>query len=170
MRAKAHRPIVAALLVLMLAACAGDDAPLPPPREPDANSIGYFCNMSLPEHAGPRGQAFLKGRDAPYWFASIGEAFVFLETALFQPKDLLVLYVSDMSKGTWEHPAPGAWIDIRDGIFVLGSSRTAAMGGKEAVPFSSREAAESFVTQYGGEIADFAAAKKALAVEAHEGT
>lgn len=161
--------LLAAAIVLLAACSSGEQAPLPVPREPDENSIGYFCNMSLPEHEGPRGQAFMKDREAPYWFASVGEAFVFLETAPFQPRDLIVLYVSDMSKGTWEHPAPGAWIDIRDAIFVIGSSRTAAMGGKEAVPFPSKEAAEAFVKLHGGEVVDFDAAKKALAVEQREG-
>jgi len=152
--------------LLLLPACSdGDNAALPAPLEPDANSIAYFCRMSLPEHEGPKGQAFMKGQDKPLWFASASEAFVFLQTELAQPRDLVVLYVNDMSQGSWEHPAVGAWIDIHKAVFVIGSSKTAAMGGQEAVPFATAEAAQAFIGQFGGQVADFDAAAKALAVD-----
>ncbi len=159
------RCLMAAGLLLLPACSDGDRADLPAPLEPDANSIAYFCRMSLPEHAGPKGQAFMKGQDKPLWFASASEAFVFLETELAQPRDLLVLYVNDMSQGSWEKPAPGAWIDIHKAVFVIGSSKSAAMGGQEAVPFATAEAAQGFIGQFGGQVADFEAAAKALAVD-----
>jgi copper chaperone NosL len=152
-------------LLLAVGGCSDASGTLPKPLEPDANSVAYFCHMSLPEHPGPKGQAFLRGKDQPVWFASASEAFAFLETELFQPADLQVLYVNDMSTGSFEHPAPGAWIDIHKAVFVIGSSKTAAMGGNEAVPFATREAADAFVKQNGGTAVDFAAAAKALAVE-----
>ena len=161
-------PMIRGLLVAcvtLLSACSGNGGALPPPQEPDENAVAYFCHMSLPEHEGPKGQAFMKDRDKPYWFASASEAFVFLQIELFRPADLQVLYVNDMSKGTWEHPAPGAWIDIHKAVFVIGSSKTAAMGGQEAVPFATAEAARAFIQQFGGEIADFDSAAKALAVD-----
>ena len=156
-------------LVISLQACSSSDGALPTPLEPDQNSIAYFCHMSLPEHEGPKGQAFMRGKDKPIWFASASEAFVFLETEVFQPADLRVLYVNDMSRGTWERPAAGAWVDIHKAVFVLGSSQITAMGEKEAVPFATSEAAAVFVKQYGGTIGDFAAAAKALAVERTSG-
>jgi copper chaperone NosL len=160
--AELRRLALAALI--LLAACGQDSAP-PKPLEPDANSIAYFCHMSLTEHEGPKGQAFLKGQDQPIWFASVGEVFVYLQSELVQTHDLRALYVNDMGQGSWEHPAAGAWIDAHKAIYVIGSSRMAAMGGKEAVPFSSREAAESFIRSYGGEIGDFAAAARALSLD-----
>ena len=152
--------------LLLLPACSKEDsASLPPPLEPDANAVAYFCHMSLPEHEGPKGQAFMRGQEKPYWFASANEAFVFMQTELFQPKDLLALYVNDMSQGTWEHPAPGAWVEIHKAVFVLGSGKTASMGGTEAVPFATTEGAQAFIKQYGGTITDFAAAAKSAAVD-----
>jgi copper chaperone NosL len=156
--------VLAALL--FLPACSREEAALPAPIEPDANSIAYFCHMSITEHEGPKGQAFMKSRSEPYWFASVSEAFVFLETETNQSADLLVLYVNDMSKGTWDHPAAGAWIDVHKAVFVIGSSKTAAMGGQEAVPFSTSESAQAFVAQFGGNIVDFDAAARALSIEA----
>lgn len=161
------RRLVRALSIaglMFLAACSGQGGALPPPLEPDENAIAYFCGMSLPEHEGPKGQAFVTGRDEPYWFASAREAFQFVETDL-QSRDLRVLYVNDMSKGTWEKPAPGAWIDIHKAFFVIGSSKTAAMSGNEPVPFATMEAAQAFSTQYGGEIVDFDATVKMLAID-----
>ena len=163
------RCLIAAGLLLPAGCSQEDQAALPQPLEPDATAIAYFCHMSLPEHEGPKGQAFMRGHDKPFWFASVSEAFVFLETELSQPKDLRILYVNDMSKGSWERPAPGAWIDIHKAIFVVDSSRTASMGGKEAVPFATRDTAEAFVKQYGGTLADFDAAAKALAVDKNTG-
>jgi copper chaperone NosL len=157
------RILLAALL--LLAACSKQEAALPTPLEPDSNAIAYFCHMSLPEHEGPKGQAFMRNQDKPYWFASVSEAFVFLQTEPFQPKDLVVVYVNDMGQGSWEHPAAGAWVEIHRAHFVIGSNRTAAMGGTEAVPFAAQAAAEAFVRQFGGQVVDFDAAAKALAID-----
>ena len=152
---------LSAAALLLLVACKDDGASaIPKPLEPDANAIAYFCGMSLPEHEGPKGQIFLRDNDKPVWFASVGEVFMYLSTELVQPHNLLVAYVNDMAKGSWEHPVAGAWIEAQQAFYVIGSSKSAAMGGKEAVPFSSREAAAAFVTEFGGEIMDFAAAQK----------
>jgi copper chaperone NosL len=151
--------------VLLLAACSKQEAALPAPQEPDSGSIAYFCHMALPEHEGPKGQAFMKGQATPYWFASVGEAFVFLQTELFQPGDLRALYVNDMSRGDWAHPAVGAWVEIHQAVFVLGSDRQAAMGGNEPVPFGTRAAAEAFAKTNGGTVVDFGEAAKAMAVD-----
>jgi copper chaperone NosL len=156
---------ILAIAFVLLAACSKEETARPAPLEPDANAVAYFCHMSLPEHEGPKGQAFMRGQDKPYWFASASEAFVFLQTELFQSHDLLALYVNDMGAGTWEHPAPGAWIEIHQAHFVIGSSRAAAMGGTEAVPFADPAAAAAFAQQYGGQVVDFDAAAKALAVD-----
>jgi len=150
---------------LLLAACGPHaTAALPTPQEPSEQSVAYFCQMNLTEHEGPKGQAFVRGRDKPYWFSSPGEAFTFLQTEVMSG-ELLALYVNDMGTGSWEHPAPGAWVEIHKASFVLGSSRTAAMGGVEPVSFAEKTAAEAFAKQYGGRVFDFDTAAKALAVD-----
>src|SRR5687768_17101043 len=108
--------------LLLLAACDSQDgAALPKPLEPDEQSIAYFCHMNLTEHGGPKGQAFLRGQEKPFWFASAGEAFSFIETELHSG-ELLALYVNDMGQGSWEHPAEGAWIEIHQAHFVIGGN------------------------------------------------
>ncbi|WP_374649830.1 nitrous oxide reductase accessory protein NosL [Dongia sp.] len=156
----------ACAVLLSMSACGPDEAAsLPPPREPDSSSVAYFCHMSLPEHEGPKAQLFLRGQADPVWFASISEAFMFLATELAQPHDLLAVYVNDMAQGSWEKPAPGAWIDIEGAFYVVGSRRTSAMGEKEAVPFADKAAALTFSQQFGGEVVDFETAKAALTAE-----
>jgi len=152
--------------LLLLSACGPDEAALPKPLEPDEQSVAYFCNMNLTEHDGPKGQAFVRGRDKPYWFASAGEAFTFLETEL-HAHELLVLYVNDVGQGGWEHPAPGAWIEIHKANFVIGGNIPTAMeeDGPGAVPFSDRAAAEAYAKKIGGTVVDFDAAAKALSVD-----
>ena len=153
-------------LLLLMAACKDNGvSALPKSLEPDSNSIAYFCGMSLLEHEGPKGQIFLRNKDKPIWFASVGEVFAYLNTELAQPHDLLVVYVNDMAKGSWEHPAAGAWVDAHEAFYVVGGSRSAAMGGKEPVPFSSQEAATAFVKEFGGGIVDFTAAAKSMAAQ-----
>ncbi|MBI2253612.1 MAG: nitrous oxide reductase accessory protein NosL [Proteobacteria bacterium] len=157
----------AAALMLTLAACSPEkDATLPIPLEPDSASIAYFCHMALTEHDGPKGQLFLRGQKAPVWFASPGEVFMFLSTELAQPRDLLAVYVNDMGQGSWEKPAAGAWIAADKAYYVVGSSKTGAMGDKEAVPFADKEAAGKFATAFGGEVLSFEDAKQAMSAEA----
>jgi len=152
--------------LLALAACGKDTASLPTPVEPDEQSIAYFCHMNITEHDGPKGQAFVRGQDKPFWFASAGEAFTFLETELHSG-ELLALYVNDMGQGTWNHPAPGAWVEIHKARFVIGGNVPTAMedDGPNAVPFADPAAAERYAKEIGGTVVDFDAAAKALAID-----
>lgn len=157
----------ATALMLILAACSPEeDAALPLPLEPDSSSIAYFCHMALTEHDGPKGQLFLRGQMAPVWFSSPGEVFMFLTTELAQPRDLRAVYVNDMGRGSWEKPEVGAWIEAETAFYVVGSSKTGAMGDKEAVPFASKDMAAQFAKEFGGEVLDFEQAKAAMTAEA----
>lgn len=149
-------------LALLLAAC-GDGGTPPNPLEPDANAMAYFCGMSLLEHGGPKGQIILKDKDRPLWFASPGEVFNYLATEGQLSAQIRAIYVNDMSRGTWEKPAPGAWVEAEKAVYVLGSSKQAEMGGVEAVPFATREQAEKFAAEFGGTIADYKSAYAQIA-------
>lgn len=146
--------VFALLLVATLSACGKKQAEAPPPPVAiPADAIGHYCNMLLAEHAGPKGEVILKGKDQPVWFSSARDAVAF--TLLpEEPKDFVAVYVSDMGKSSsWERP--DAWIEARRALFVVGSNRTGGMGAAEAVPFSERPAAEAFATANGGQVVDF---------------
>jgi copper chaperone NosL len=108
--------------------------------------------MTVREHHGPKGQIRLKSEDQPIWFSSVRDTIAF--TLLpEEPKDIWVVYVTDMSKAeTWESPENGNWIEAKTALFVIGSNRNGGMGAPEPVPFSSQKAAEKFANRYGGEI------------------
>ena len=154
----------AALSLCLLVASCGESkvAVAPQPREPDSHAIGYYCHMTLKEHVGPKGQVLLKGSTIPLWFTSVRDALTYAEQDLNE-SELAGFWVNDMGQGSWAHPAPGSWIEAKSAFYVLASSKAAAMGGNEAVPFKKRAEAETFVRQFGGHITDYGAALKEVA-------
>jgi copper chaperone NosL len=144
---------MAAVAFVMLAACSKEKARVVPPAHSlTADATGHYCGMLLAEHAGPKGQILLEGRDDPVWFSSVRDTLTFLNLPE-EPKTIAAVYVSDMAKAaSWEQPGADNWMLAGDAFFVVGSSRQGGMGGTEAVPFSTEPAAQAFVQQYGGRI------------------
>lgn len=145
--------------LLALASCKQDKsaAALPAPREITDASIAQFCGMSLTEHAGPKGQIFVRGLPDPYWFATVRDAFAF---ALLpeMPKAIDAIYVNDMARAqNWEQPEPGTWVEAHAATFVIGSRRRSGMETDEAIPFGDAEAARRFAEANGGHLVSFAA-------------
>lgn len=156
-------------LALLAAGCSKEEtASAPPPQAIAGDSTGYYCGMLLGEHAGPKGQILLVSGKAPVWFSSVRDTLTFLRLPE-EPKDIAAIYVSDMAKApSWEQPGADNWIAAADALFVVGSDREGGMGGAEAVPFGSRQAADAFVKDHGGQVVSFEAAKTALANAAAE--
>lgn len=91
----------------------------------------------------------------PVWFSSVRDTIAFTMLP-DEPKDIRAIYVSDMGKASsWEKPGAENWVEARKALFVIGSRVESGMGGEEAVPFSDRAAAESFVGKNGGRIVGF---------------
>ena len=150
------RVFMALLAALVLNACGEPDreATLPAPGEPTREAIGYYCNMIVVDHLGPKGQVFIGGRDEPIWFSSARDAIAF--TLLpEEPKNITAIYVNDMGRASWERPEPDTWIDARRAWYVLGSDKVGGMGAPEAVPFADQSVAEAFAEQHGGEAVPF---------------
>jgi copper chaperone NosL len=162
MRAKSMGAIlIAGALALPLIGCNGSDevAALPQPREPTATSVAYFCSMNLLEHAGPRGQAFLKDKAEPIWFSSVRDTFAFTMLPE-EPKDIAAIYVNDFARARdWRNPEPGTWVEIHSAWFVLGSDYRAGMGEIEIVAFSDRAAAQTFAAAHDGRVVPFSGVK-----------
>ncbi len=145
-----------ASVVLLLAACGEEVAQseAPGPQEVSREAIGYYCNMIVADHPGPKAQIFLGDAGAPIWFSSVRDAIAFTHLPE-EPKNVAAIYVNDMSSGPWEAPAPGNWIDATSAWYVIGSSRRGGMGAPETVPFAERPEAVTFAAEHGGEVVNF---------------
>lgn len=148
---------IALLLSLVLVGCGERQAAqAPAPHRMTAEVIGRYCGMNVLEHPGPKGQIFVASLIEPVWFSSVRDTIAFTMLPE-EPKDIQAIYVSDMGKAqSWEDPGAENWIEARKALFVIGSSVKGGMGGDEAVPFSDRGAAETFVSKNGGRIVGFA--------------
>ncbi len=134
----------------------GTETAAPPPQELTRDVSGYYCQMIVADHIGPKAQIFLKDRKKPIWFPSVRDAFAFLMLPSEQ-KNIKAIYVTDMARAkNWETPEPGTWTDGRKATFVLGSDRRGGMGLGEVVPFSSEAAARAFIKEHGGSLSRMA--------------
>ena len=142
---------------LISTGCDNADAPVavPKPAELSGEAIGYYCNMTVADHRGPKGQIFLADRQQPLWFTSVRDTIAFTMLPE-EPKNISVVYVSDMGRANWDTPEPGTWTDAMNAWYVVGSGRVGGMGAPEVVPFSEKTKAEAFQAQHGGRVLGFA--------------
>ena len=136
-----------------LTGCMEDGAAeLPPPDVLTQEAIGYYCNMTVQDHRGPKGQIKLKGESKPLWFSSVRDTITFTRLP-GESKNIMAIYVTDMSDdASWDNPENSKWIEARSAHFVSGSSRSGGMGASEQVPFATKEDAHKFTQRYGGHI------------------
>ena len=142
---------------LLVAGCEGEkDAAPPPPFALTSEAIGRYCGMNVLEHSGPKGQVILDAKvGEPIWFSSARDTLAFTMLPE-EPKDYAAVYVSDMGKApSWEEPGETNWIDAKKAFYVIGSALRGGMGAEEAVPFSTRKAAEKFASENGGKVMSF---------------
>lgn len=150
---------VAILAAITLAGCSGEDKALavaPVAQAITIESVGHYCGMNLVEHAGPKGQIFVNGRENPVWFTAIKQVFAY--TILpDEPKGIAAIYVHDMGQATnWDQPEDGIWIDARKAFYVIESQFIGGMGADDALPFGDEAKANEFAQKHGGRVLGFA--------------
>ena len=140
------------LPLLLLSACIDDEVPLPVPRALTVDAVGFYCNMTVKDHPGPKGQIHQADSEKPLWFSSVRDAVAFTMLP-DETKDIAAIYVHDMGGGRdWKHPSDDSWIEARDAWFVIHSRRRGGMGLTEAVPFAHEGEALAFTDEYGGRV------------------
>lgn len=146
----------ALLFALLLAACKEDAVQNTDPLPLTAETTGYFCQMNLLEHEGPKGQVQLEGLPgAPLFFSQVSDTVAYLRLPE-QSHVILAIYVSDMGAAgaTWAEPGPANWIDARTAHYVVGAAVEGGMGAPEVVPFADLASAQAFAAARGGSVMD----------------
>ena len=59
------------IAVLTCACGVQEEVALPSPQTLTADAEGYYCGMTVGNHAGPKAQIHLKGIPEPLWFVSV---------------------------------------------------------------------------------------------------
>ena len=114
--------------------------------------MGYFCNMTVKDHAGSKGQIILKKDEDVLWFASVRDTVAFTRMP-GEPREIAAIYVSDMSNvEDWSAPNLETWVEASKAFFVIGSTKKGGMGAPEPVPFASQDIAKSFAQEFGGKV------------------
>jgi len=141
----------ALIVALLLAACRDEGTSRPDPIAMTDQSVGYFCQMNVLEHGGPKGQIALDGLPGkPLFFSQVTDTVAYLRMPE-QNYKILATYVSDMGAAqSWSQPGAENWMRIDKAIFVVGSDQMGGMDQPEFVPFSDPAKAADFIAHHGG--------------------
>jgi copper chaperone NosL len=125
---------------------------MPPPIAMTEEAVGYFCQMNILQHPGPKAQIHLDGLPYPLFFSQVRDGIAY-ERMPEQNYKINAIYVTDMSKAPdWDNVGRENWIPASSAHFVVGSNKAGGMGSPELVPFSNPDDAQKFVQQHGGQI------------------
>ncbi|MDH5528539.1 MAG: nitrous oxide reductase accessory protein NosL [Paracoccaceae bacterium] len=139
-------------LLLLLAACKEEVAAIPDPVALTDEALGYFCQMNVSEHDGPKGQIHLANHPQPLFFAQVRDVVAYLKGPE-REAEIAAIYVSDMGAAqSWAVPGTTNWIDAQSAVFVVGAGVRGGMGAPEIVPFAAPERAMEFVERFGGTV------------------
>ncbi|MDO9524149.1 MAG: nitrous oxide reductase accessory protein NosL [Gemmobacter sp.] len=148
------RTALIALALTMLMACKEDVAQDTTPVPLTEDSIGHFCQMSLLEHDGPKGQIHLEGLPGtPLYFSQVRDLVAYLRMPE-QSHVILAAWVNDMGApgASWDARAKNSWIAAEDAMFVVGGRAVGGMGAPEVVPFLDPDKAAAFANANGGQV------------------
>lgn len=146
-------PLVAALLVLSGCDRGDESAQFHEPVPISNSDECHVCGMTINNHPGPKGQAFIRNNSTPFKYCSTRDLF----SHILQPEvrsRITRIYTHDMGSTEWETPSNTAFTDARQAWFVINHPMTGAMGPTLA-SFAEKSAAENFIEQHGGEIVRF---------------
>lgn len=141
------------IVALLVPACREDAAEnLPEAVAMTADTLGYYCQMNLAEHDGPKGQIHLDGLPDPIFFSQVRDTLAYLhEPERVAP--VKAVYVSNMSRAeSWQAPGADNWILASEAFFVVGGDAMGGMGAPELVPFEAEADARAFAEGHGGRV------------------
>lgn len=146
--------VLTVLALLTLAACKEETTQDTSAVPLTGEAVGYFCQMNLFEHEGPKAQAHLAGLpQMPLFFSQVRDIVAY-QRLPEQSHEILAMWVNDMGAAgaTWANPGPDNWIAAQDALYVVGSRVVGGMGADEIIPFSDPAKAAAFADANGGEV------------------
>ena len=147
------KKIILLILTSMLLSCS--DGPKitkkPDPINLDGDEIGYYMQMTVVDHAGPKAQLWLSDKRKPLWFVDVRDAILFKRTPE-EADNITVIYAHDMAKNPDYSKVKDIWIDLEQAVFVIDSQQKGGMGMPETIPFSDTQIAQDFIAKYGGKM------------------
>lgn len=140
------------LMLALLTACR-EEASIPLPVAMTAASTGYFCQMEIMEHPGPKAQVHLADHPGtPLFFSQVKDAVAYLRLPE-QMDTVTATYVSDMGAApSWAEPGALNWIAAATAVYVVGSAARGGMDAPEFVPFADPALARAFADREGGQV------------------
>ncbi|MDR9436998.1 MAG: nitrous oxide reductase accessory protein NosL [Thiohalophilus sp.] len=146
-------PVFAALLLLSGCDSGNESAQTHKPVPISNGDECHVCGMTIHNHPGPKGQAFIRNNSTPFKYCSTRDLF----SHILQPEvrsRITQIYTHDMGSTTWESPDNSAFTDARQAWYVIHHPMTGAMGPTLA-SFAEKAAAEEFIAEHGGEVVRF---------------
>lgn len=134
-----------------LASCSRGTPQVAVPLEITGTTLCSLDGMPLADYPGPKAQ-ILYEQGPPDFFCDTVEMFSVL-LAPEQKRPVRAVYVQDMAKTGWRHPA-GNWIDARAAFYVSGSDQRGSMGATFA-SFAVERDARDFAAKHGGKLLRF---------------
>ncbi|MGY8868928.1 MAG: nitrous oxide reductase accessory protein NosL [Pseudomonadales bacterium] len=113
----------------------------------------HLCGMLIARFPGPKGQVYERGIKQNMKFCSTRDMFAYA----LDPEhkhNIQSVFVHDMAVNPWDEPSEETYIDGRKAWFVIGSSKKGAMGPTLG-SFKTKESAEAFAKEFGGELKRF---------------
>jgi nitrous oxide reductase accessory protein NosL len=143
---------------------------VPEPVALTGNKQCELCGMIIEQHPGPVGQLFYEDEgpdhEGPAWFCSGWETFKYQFDRREMGWKLVVGYMTDYASVDYDlyedggntfitaHVEASAFARLQDLYYVVGTPIRGAMG-EDLIPFSERDAADSFATDHGGEVYEY---------------
>ena len=136
--------------MLLLAACT-QVVPGGAAQEASLDTACALDGMVLKDFPGPKAQIQYAEGKADF-YCDLMELFTVVLVPE-QKRRIAGMYVQDMGKADWDHPA-GHWIAAKSAFYVVGSQKHGSMGATFA-SFSSPQDAAAFEKQEGGQVLPF---------------
>ena len=140
------------IAAVFLAGCKEDLVQAPDPVSLTSDALSHYCQMSVAEHDGPKGQVHLEGFAQPLFFGQVRDLLAYLKMPE-RDAAIVAVYVSDTDAAqSWADMGADNWIRAETAYFVVGAGVAGGMGAPEVVPFSVADAASAFAERYGGKV------------------